>query len=77
MLIAFECCNMKKLDFYEKARCLHNKVFDDVDLENPSSKVLHLARTLGMNQDKERNARETMQHKCQVMKVRSRPKKLF
>ena len=56
MLIAFERCNVKKLDFYEKARVLCNKAFDGAGLEKPSNEVLHLGRTLGMNRAKEINA---------------------
>ena len=56
MLIAFECRNLSKLDFYEKARVLYNKVFDAAGLETPSNKVLHLGRTFGMNRAKERNS---------------------
>ena len=54
--IAFECSNMTKKEFYEKARILCNKVFAMAGLEKPSKKVLHLGRVLGLNRAIERKA---------------------
>ena len=54
--IAFECHNMKKKEFYEKARVLCNNVLAIAGLEKHSKKVLHLGRVLELNRAIERKA---------------------